>query len=426
MKAPSKTKPFFAKTCRRMAAFFLVLGLAAGFALPSPAAADEATLGDAIKEGSFIFNGRLRYEDVSQDGFASDASGLTFRARFGFKSATFSGFSFLAEGDFTRALGVDNFNSTVNGKTAFPTIADPNSQRLNQLYVTFTGVKDTTVRVGRQRIKLDNDRFIGNVGFRQNEQTYDAVLFQTTAVDNFTLTYTYVTQVNRIFGSKSLAGHLDAAAHLFNVAYDGLPIGTLVGFAYFMNVKDAAAASNKTFGIRLAGDQDLGGGLKALYELTWAHQKNYKNSPVAFSENYFQAVGGFGYKGAVAKVGYEILGGNGSQSFRTPLATLHAFQGWADMFLATPAGGIKDLYFQLGYTHKDVPFWGSVSAVVFYHDFSPDVAGPDLGEEVDFRILVTPTIAKQKVTFSIEISDFSGSPAYPDTRKFWLTATLAF
>ncbi|MCH8081787.1 MAG: alginate export family protein [Proteobacteria bacterium] len=414
------------KSCRNLAKFFLMLGLAAGFTTPLQTLADEDSLGDAIRQGKFIFNGRLRYEDVANSDFAQDASGLTFRARFGYKTAAFKGFSFLAEGDFTRALGVDNFNSTVNGKTTFPVIADANSLRLNQLYTTFTGIRDTTIRAGRQRVKLDNDRFIGNVGFRQNEQTFDAALFQTKAVDGLTLTYAYVIQVNRIFGSKSPAGQLDTNTHLFNVAYDKLPIGTLTAFAYFINVDGAATASNQTYGLRLTGNQSLGKGFKGLYELTWAHQKNYKNSPAAFSLDYFQIAGGLSYQGATAKVGYELLEGNGSQSFRTPLATLHAFQGWADVFLATPASGIEDLYFSLGYKAAGVPFWGAVSATVIYHDFSPDIAGPDLGEEVDFKIAVTPEIYKQKVTFSIEMADFSGSPILPDVRKIWLTATLAF
>ena len=240
------------------------------------------------------------------------------------------------------------------------------------------------------------------------------------------MTYAYVIQVNRIFGSKSPAGQLDTNTHLFNVAYDKLPIGTLTAFAYFINVDGAATASNQTYGLRLTGNQSLGKGFKGLYELTWAHQKNYKNSPAAFSLDYFQIAGGLSYQGATAKVGYELLEGNGSQSFRTPLATLNAFQGWADVFLATPASGIEDLYFSLGYKAAEVPFWGTVSATVIYHDFSPDIAGPDLGEEVDFKIAVTPTIHKQKVTFSIEMADFSGSPILPDVRKIWLTATLAF
>ncbi len=240
------------------------------------------------------------------------------------------------------------------------------------------------------------------------------------------MTYTYVIQVNRINGSKSPGGQWDTNTHLFRIAYDKLPIGTLTGFAYFMDISDAAAASNQTFGIRLTGNQDLGKGFKGLYELTWAHQKNYQNSPATFSLDYFQIVGGLAYQGATAKVGYELLEGNGSQSFRTPLATLHAFQGWADMFLATPAGGIEDLYFSLGYKATEVPYWGTISGLVVYHDFSPDIAGPDLGEEVNFKLAVTPKIYQQKVIFSIEMADFSGSPILPDVRKFWLTATLAF
>ena len=42
------------------------------------------------------------------------------------------------------------------------------------------------------------------------------------------------------------------------------------------------------------------------------------------------------------KAAYESLEGNGARGFSTPLATLHAFQGWADVFLNTPADGVDD------------------------------------------------------------------------------------
>lgn len=63
---------------------------------------------------------------------------------------------------------------------------------------------------------------------------------------------------------------------------------------------------------------------------------------------------------------------------------------------------------------------------VWYHDFSPDIAGPDLGEEIDFRIAIAPVIYKQKVTFAFKFADFSGAAALPDVRKIWLTAGLTF
>lgn len=405
---------------------FVLFAVAFHLSPLTQAVADEETLADAIKNGNFIFDGRLRYENVDAGNFVNDADGLTFRARIGFETAKFKNFVFLVEGDFTQDLGVDNFNSTVNGKTAFPVIADPNSVRLNRMSLGFTGLKKTTISVGRHRLILDNARFVGNVGFRQNEQTFDSVLFQTKVIDGVTFTYVYVIQVNRIFGSKSAVGELDTNTHLFNVSYNKLPIGKLTGYAYFMNVDGAAAASNQTYGIRLTGDQNLGNGVKFLYSAGFAHQKNYKNNPNTYSEGFFEIEGGIAAKGFVGKVGYEVLKGNGVVGFQTPLATGHKFQGFADVFLATPATGIEDLYFVAGYTAKKVKGLGDVSFMVWYHDFSPQTTGSDLGEEIDFRITAKPTIAKKKVHLEFKFAKFSGSPILPDVRKFWITLGLAF
>ena len=392
----------------------------------TPALADEDNLSDAIKNGDFIFDGRLRYENVDAGNFVNNADGLTFRARIGFQTAKFKNFVFLVEGDFTQDLGVNNFNSTVNGKATFPVIADPNSVRLNRMSLGFTGIKKTTVSVGRHRLILDNARFVGNVGFRQNEQTFDSVLFQTKVIDGVTLTYVYVIQINRLNGSKSVVGQLDTNTHLFNISYDKLPIGKLTGYTYFMNVDGIAAASNQTYGIRLTGDQNLGKGVKFLYSAGFAHQKNYKNNPNSYSEGFFEIEGGLSANGFVGKVGYEVLKGNGVVGFQTPLATLHKFQGFADVFLTTPATGIEDLYFVAGYTAKEVKGLGDVSFTIWYHDFSPQFSGADLGEEIDFRITAKPTIAKKKVHLEFKFAKFQGSSILPDIRKIWVTLGLAF
>ncbi len=169
-----------------------------------------------------------------------------------------------------------------------------------------------------------------------------------------------------------------------------------------------------------------GKGLKVVYVAGYAGQKDYKNNPGNFSLNFLELEGGLLYKGVSAKVGFELLEGNGTQGFTTPLSTGHAFQGFADRFLVTPASGIEDLYFVVGYKKENIPTWGTVSFIVWYHDFSPDIAGPGLGKEIDFRIAAQPTIAKGKVTVEFKFADFHGSPVVPDVRKYWITMGVAF
>ncbi|HXV73238.1 MAG TPA: hypothetical protein VD713_00770 [Sphingomonadales bacterium] len=404
-----------------MAVSFL---LSLGF-FPSPVRAEE-TLSEALRNGKLLFDGRLRYEHVEQANFAEDANALTFRARFGFETAPFKGFKILAEGDFTRALGINDYNSTVNGKTGFPVIADPASARLNRASLSYVGLDKFTVAAGRQRIILDDARFVGNVGFRQNEQTFDSVTLKTNRLKDVTLTYAFVWRVNRISGSRSPAGHANGGSHLLNVSYAGLPFGTLTAYAYLIGLDTLPASSSQTYGARLRGEQTAGAGVKILYTAGFARQTDYKLNPASYALSFIELEGGFSYKDWVAKAGLQKLSGNGAASFQTPLATLHAFQGFADQFLTTPAAGVRDVYAIAGYRRENVGTFGTVTAMVWFHDFSPVVAGPDLGEEVDFLISSAPRIAKRVYVFSVKAARFFGSPVMPNVTKLWLTAEVAF
>jgi hypothetical protein len=141
----------------------------------------------ALAQGDFLLNMRLRSETVDQEGVANEANAVTLRTRFGFQSEEYSDFRFLIEGENITHL-VDDFNDTVNGLAGYPVVADPESTELNRLQLTYTGFEDTTMILGRQRIIIGDSRYVGNVGFRQNEQTFDALLVQNTGIEDVTLT----------------------------------------------------------------------------------------------------------------------------------------------------------------------------------------------------------------------------------------------
>lgn len=123
---------------------------------------------DALTSGEHWVNLNLRGESVDQDGFSRDAFALTLRTVLGYETARYGGWAILVEAEDVSAVGDAAYNSTINGNTDRPVIADPDGTEVNQAYLSYVGIEDTTVRLGRQRIKLDNDRFIGNVGWRQN------------------------------------------------------------------------------------------------------------------------------------------------------------------------------------------------------------------------------------------------------------------
>lgn len=163
----------------------------AGFCLlVTPAMGEEAapnpTL-EALTGGTPYIDARDRFEYVDQDGFAKDAKASTARLRLGYVTGKADDFSARVEVEHIDPIGNDNFNSTTNGKPTRPVVADPGETEINQLYLRYQGVPATTLTFGRQRVILDNARFVGNVGFRQDEQTIDFAVIANTSLPDTTL-----------------------------------------------------------------------------------------------------------------------------------------------------------------------------------------------------------------------------------------------
>jgi hypothetical protein len=389
----------------------------AAIALTGAPAAGEEALPPVLRDIKPIFDARLRFEHADQGNLPEEADALTLRTRFGLETGDFYGFKVLAEGDLTREVGFDNFNSTVNGKSRYPIVADPDSTRLNRLSLGYSGLPQTSLVAGRQRIVLDNSRFIGNVGFRQNEQTFDALRANTEWIKDFRFDYAYVWQVNRIFGSRSAVGDFDSDTHLINASYKGLPFGKLTAYAYLMEFEpDAPRLANQSYGARFAGSQKVSETVELLYLAEYARQMDYGRNPGQFDLDYIAAEGGASWRGFTVKAGYESLEGNGIESFRTPLATLHKFQGFADVFLTTPRDGIEDLQMVAEYTVKEVPVVGTVKLGAWYHDFESQRGNTDYGDEIDLLISIEPV---KGVAIEAKFADYHGRGGFADLERAW-------
>ena len=389
-----------------------------------PATAEESApksdLQKAIEAGKPIFGARLRYEGVDADAFVETANALTYRLRVGVETGAYKNTSFLVDFDHIEDLA-DDFNSTINGKTAYPVVADPNATELNRIQITNKSLPDTTVTLGRQRIIMDDSRFVGNVGWRQNEQTFDAVRVQNESLGDLKVDVVYLNQINRIFGDDSPKGRWGGDSYLLNASHP-TPVGKLTGFAYLVDVDEAGGApSSQTIGARLAGAKELSGG-KLGYVLSAAHQQDYGSSNIDYEANYYHAEGTFSAGKTLVGAGFEILDGDGSRGFQTPLATLHKFQGWADVFLATPADGVQDIYAKAGYTVGDVGPIKGVKLLGVYHDFSADTGGADYGSEID--LLASGKFGKIGIT--LKFADYSADEFAADTQKLWLQFDYAF
>ena len=390
------------------------------------AARADGNAADFFDQGKLLIDARYRFEHVDQDGFANDADAHTLRARVGFQTGKVWDLQALIEGEGIVQF-TDDFNDTVNGNTAFPVVADPEDFQINRLQIEDSGLPQTTVTLGRQRINLDNQRFVGGVAFRQNEQTFDALRVTNTSIENLALTYIYVNQINRIFGEESTQGSFDGDTHLFNAGYDIKDWGKLTGYAYLIELEDAPQAtipSTQTFGLRFAGKHPLTSEITALYGAEYAAQSDYSNNPRNYDVDYWMLEGGLTAHGFKLLGGIESLEGNGTDRFQTPLATLHKFQGYADVFLVTPANGIVDTYGTLAYETKvDCEPLTSIMAGVTYHDFEAERGSASLGDEIDIEL-----VAKfgDHWAAGIKYADYDGTGAFADRQKLWLAVDFTY
>jgi len=380
-------------------------------AICTPAAYAQTTLTEALQNSDTKLHLRTRYESVNQDG-AENSSALTQKTRLTFQSGEFEGFSLLLEMDDTKAITDVDYNDGTGINPGTAVIADPEGTEINQSYLAYR-VGGTEVRYGRQRIILDNQRFVGGVGWRQNEQTYDAFSVKSEAIDDLTVFYANVRNVNRIFGKDSIDGRHDHNTHLLNAKYRGWGAGSLVGYAYMLDNESAPGLSSDTFGVRWEGriNEDMS------YNLEFATQSDAGDNPTEYTATYMLAEGLASAGGFNFKVGYEVLGSDdGNAAFTTSLATLHAFQGWTDLFLGTPADGVEDLYISAGRAI------GPVNLTLVYHDLNANEGSASYGSEIG---LVAGTQVGP-VGLTLKYADYSADEFGTDTRKLWLMAAATF
>jgi hypothetical protein len=330
-----------------------------------------ALLQEAIFSGKTSLDLRLRAEWVD-DSVKQDANAETLRTVLGYKTGDYHGLKAFVEFEDVSNFGREYYNSGIpGGKTPYATIADPAVTQVNQAYLEGYGVK-----AGRQKIVFDNARFIGDVGWRQNDQTFDAVGYtNTTLVKDLTLAFDYVSKVNPPSGIRRAV-----SAPLVNIRYAGLPEAKVSVFYYGVEEDSTTIASGTTKYTATSWRHDglrVDGVIKDfLYEASFAEQGAYadgtaKSSPDA---NYYDLQLGYKFGPVTVKAQHEVL----QQGFKTPFATLHAFNGWADRFLATPTDGLQDSNLKVL-----AKFW-DVNFVLAGHTFKGDENGDSFGNELDF------------------------------------------
>ncbi|WP_340677449.1 alginate export family protein [Paraglaciecola sp.] len=364
----------------------------------------------ALTSGTASADFNLRYEEVSQDNALQDASALTLRSRLAYTTGKVSGWSAMMEVEDTRiVMGQGDYSVPQTGYNSgiYSVIADPEHTELDQGYVQYSS-ETFTANIGRHVIAWDGQRFIGHVGWRQDRQTFDGVSAKYNPSKELTLNYAYLTQRNRIFAE---ALDQDSKDHLLNASYQ-TTLGTITAYGYLLELDNSTDSALDTYGVSFVGSS-MAGETKLLYALEYASQSS-EPAAADMDADYILIEAGAVFSGITAKLGYEVLGSDdGIYGFQTPLATLHKFNGWADIFLTTPAQGLVDTYVSLG---------GKVAGgawTVMYHQFEADEASStvdDLGSELD---LSYGRSYGANYSAGIKYSAYSGDSGRVDTDKLW-------
>ncbi|MEY4210421.1 MAG: hypothetical protein RLZ92_801 [Pseudomonadota bacterium] len=368
-----------------------------------------------------------RWENVDEDkgalvkgSYPKTANANTARLRLGLLSPTVYDFQAYGEYEGNYAMQED-YNSNVNGRSQYSKIVDPDRSELNQFWLSYKGIADTVVKVGRQRIKFDDDRFIGNIGWRQMEQTYDSVLITHNNQTLFGLTVNaaYLDHV------QTIAGQTDTInAPLLNLNYKINDWGNLIGYGYWLDYRDKAnaAKSSQTYGLRFDGKSpQFFDRVNFLYTAEWSNQSNYADNPNQFQADRFNFMGGASAFNLTLQGAVEQLNGYGAnKAFQTPLGTNHAFQGWADLFLTTPANGIRDVFATASYKMLN----DSMVVTGMYHDFYDDTGKTAYGSEWDFSVL--KKFGKHYSVLAKYANFNTDNASFTDTQKIWLQANVSF
>lgn len=360
-------------------------------------------LAKALENATWNLDARLRYEHVD-DSVRRNAEALTLRTRLGYRSGDLAGVSLLLEGMDSRPLfGIDDFAPKRPG---FAVIADPAKTAVNQALIRYRGLPGVDLSIGRQRLIFDNARHIGNVGWRQNEQTYDGVTLHVEPVPGLRASYAYLDQVNGV----APAGDANVASHLINLRYGGFTAATLTGYGYFLDDEDTDVSSD-TAGVRFTGSRDVEP-VTLGYGAEFARQESG-----SFDAHYWMLQVSGRIEGVTLELTREVLGSDGGQyGFQTPLATKHGFNGWADQFLTTPDDGLRDTVVTL-----ELPVAGAEFSAR-HHWFEADRGGRRYGRELNLEL--TRSFGAH-ITLGLKYARYRARSFSSNTDKGWIWAQLS-
>lgn len=462
---------------------------------------ENPKLVDAFFAGKFDLWVRTRYEDVKDDipansplANADRANLFSTRIQAGYTTARWHGFYLRAEGETAFRMNGDSaFN--VGNDLDFPPgpggsriqqghaiIPDNNFAEVNEALIGWRSSTGgcpsapgpcngtTSIKLGRQSILYDNHRWVGDIVWRNNHQSYNALRIDNSSLKNVNISYSNIRKVKRLFGESSPFNEWKLrSGHLINVSYK-FPIGKLVGYGYLLDFNDNPRSpfpegvgvgpgitnfDSDTWGLRFFGKYPLGNAFDLLYDVELANQDASGDSGPTLDDNDYRnfevgiefggtRVDGLGLMPIgetrfTIKLGHEVLEGNGVNALQTPLATVHAFNGWADKFVgapggsATPTGGLEDTSLSIIVAGLGAQYIGKSKIIFQYHDFSADTTVNGIKDYGTEWGIAFAKPFNNRLLGLVKYADYNADSDVPaanplsfDTEKFWLLMQYRF
>ncbi len=238
----------------------------------------------------------------------------TLRTALGYRTLWWKSLAAMIEFENVVNIGFSNDHNNAgagslwNGVTDRPVIPDPPLTEINQVYLDWKPLDSLPIRGGRQEIIIDNSRFIGNVGWRQNHQTFDgAAGCISPASKTSSSGYSYIARQRTVTGASRpmSTSHFEGVLHLF-----GRGRIARIFPVHRLRPGSTVGAVHHDLWRSFTGKSNLSDALGLNYRLEVATQQDTGNNPESVEADYFRADLGFVFGKVTAAAGYEVLGGS--------------------------------------------------------------------------------------------------------------------
>ena len=381
--------------------------------------AQNLSWNNVIAEDNFSLFSRTRFEMVDKgDAETTRRSKTSSRFDLGYTLPLAKGLKLFVEGQAVVVWQEDLEH--LNQLITAPVVADPEFLDWNQYYADIQTDLGLHFRLGRQAINLGNQRFIGRVNFRQNDQTFFAGQASFKREGLWSLSYIYIHEAYRVLDEDA---KWDVPSHLVHFEVSPEDFMSASAYMYDINV-NSEDRDYLTFG----GHVKFSVGKKS-QKLNLFFECAYQDAQTGTEEYdtvYWHGYAEVKWKEHLLCGGWEHLGGDGSNSFQTPLATLHKFNGWADIFLTTPANGLEDYYVKYSFMlAPSTQVKSQTKATVIHHWYRGDIDA-NYGREWNFGLQQKFNKNRADVDFSVQYAWYTAEDSpYVDENRLWASMSIS-